>query len=95
MFQLLKDKYSDVVDLNGWDFQYPVSLYSDASGYGASCLIMQLRDGDRGQEEVLILFDSFTFSEPQRNYGVYKKELLANTATVVYVFSNRSDSQLN
>jgi hypothetical protein len=72
-FEIIRDKASDVVDMHGYDYTLAVNMYSDASGYGGGCLITQ----KRGKVEVPILFDSFTFTKPQRNYGVYKRELLA------------------
>lgn len=59
--------------MHGWDFLYAIRLYSDASLFGAGCLITQVQNA----AEVPILFDSFTFSKPQRNYSLYKRELLA------------------
>ena len=57
----------------GFDYRYPVRMFTDASKFAAGCCITQIQGGT----EVPILFDSFTFTKPQRNYGVYKRELLA------------------
>lgn len=79
-FQLLKEKCSEVVEMFGWDFLQPTQLYSDASQFGAGCVITQHREnalGNGKSAEVPIIYDAFTFSKPQKNYGVYKKELCA------------------
>ncbi|KAI0994546.1 hypothetical protein K3495_g13635 [Podosphaera aphanis] len=60
----------------GWDYLNPVRMYSDASIYGAGCAITQQRTRADGKiVEVPIVYDAFTFSKSQRNYGIYKKEL--------------------
>ncbi|KAI0995670.1 hypothetical protein K3495_g12511, partial [Podosphaera aphanis] len=77
-FQLLKEKCSAATEMHGWDYLQPVKLYSDASMLAAGCLITQTRIASDGKStEVPILFDAFTFSSSQRNYGIYKKELCA------------------
>jgi hypothetical protein len=76
-FQILKEKCAETVEMFGWDFLEPVRLYSDASKYAAGCAITQKRMLDGKLVEVPILYDSFTFSKAQRNYGTYKKELCA------------------
>ena len=42
-FELLRDKCSSVVESYGFDFSKPAQLYSDASGFGGSCCITQMR----------------------------------------------------
>ncbi|KAI0995725.1 hypothetical protein K3495_g12453 [Podosphaera aphanis] len=79
-FQILKEKCAKSVEMNGWDSAEPISLYSDASLFGAGCAITQKRivDGAGNKEiEVPIAYDAFTFSKSQRSYGTYKKELCA------------------
>jgi transposase InsO family protein len=87
-FDLLREKCSQVVESYGFDFSKPARLYSDASGFGGGCCITQMRlnpkppdtasDKSRTQLiEVPILFDSFVFTKPQRQYGTYKRELCA------------------
>jgi transposase InsO family protein len=72
-FELVRQKAAQVVDMHGWDYRSAVIMYSDASLYGAGCLITQ----KQGNKEVPILLDSFLFTKTQRNYGVYKRELMA------------------
>lgn len=72
-FQNLKEKAAQAVDIQGHDLNLPVTLYTDASKYAAGCVIFQKQSG----VDVPILFDSFLFTQPQRNYGVYKRGLLA------------------
>ncbi|KAI0996286.1 hypothetical protein K3495_g11894 [Podosphaera aphanis] len=77
-FQLLKEKCGVAVEMHGWDYLQPVYLYSDASMMAADCLITQRRVlDDEKTGEVPILYDTFTFSTSQRNYGTYKRELCA------------------
>ncbi|KAI0996301.1 hypothetical protein K3495_g11880, partial [Podosphaera aphanis] len=77
-FQLLKEKCAQAVEMHGWDFLKPIKLYSDASMYGAGCAITQERIQQNGKViEVPIIYDAFTFSKSQYNYGMYKKELCA------------------
>ncbi|KAI0994842.1 hypothetical protein K3495_g13340 [Podosphaera aphanis] len=77
-FQLLKEKCAHAVEMHGWDFSKPVKMYSDASLYGAGCAITQERIQNDGKVmEVPIIYDAFTFSKSQFNYGMYKKELCA------------------
>ncbi|KAI1005899.1 hypothetical protein K3495_g2318 [Podosphaera aphanis] len=72
------EKCSAATEMHGWDYLQPVKLYSDASMLAAGCLITQTRIASDGKStEVPILFDAFTFSSSQRNYGIYKKELCA------------------
>src|ERR1700733_353800 len=42
-FELLRDKCSSVVESYGFDFSTPARLYSDASRFGGSCYITQMR----------------------------------------------------
>ena len=72
-FETIREKAAAVVDMHGWDFRLAVDMYTDASLYAAGCMITQRQN----RVQVPILFDSFTFTKPQRNYGVYKRELLA------------------
>ena len=72
-FELIRQKAAETVEMFGLDYRLPVRLYSDASLYAAGCAVTQYQ----GKIEVPILYDSFTFTKPQRNYGVYKRELLA------------------
>lgn len=79
-FQLLREMCSEAVERHGWDYLNPVRMYCDASLQGAGCLITQMRIGPGGTlMEVPIIYDAFTFTKPQRTYGVYKKELCAIT----------------
>ncbi|ORY63842.1 uncharacterized protein BCR38DRAFT_201153 [Pseudomassariella vexata] len=43
-FDTLKRLASTTVDMHGHQFDLPVDLYSDASGYGAGCLITQTQE---------------------------------------------------
>ncbi|KAK6585464.1 hypothetical protein PZA11_002191 [Diplocarpon coronariae] len=73
-FEILRQKCSDVLDMHGWDGgKSAIYFYSDASKHGAGCCITQRRNGI----EVAILYDAFTFTKSQRNYGTYKRELCA------------------
>ncbi|KAF7550335.1 hypothetical protein G7046_g8046 [Stylonectria norvegica] len=72
-FDILRRKGAEAVELHGFAFDQPVQLYSDASGFGAGCVILQMKDGVL----VPILYDSFLFTKCQRNYGTYKRELCA------------------
>ncbi|KAI0995489.1 hypothetical protein K3495_g12690, partial [Podosphaera aphanis] len=74
-FELLREKCSTTIEMFGYEFDQPVNLYSDASKFAGGCCITQRR-GEKGIE-VPILYDSFTFSPTQRNYGTYKRELCA------------------
>ena len=71
-FTTLRESAATALEMHGHRYDLPVNLYSDASGYGGGCVIMQVQDGI----EVPILYDSFLFSRTQRNYGTYKRELL-------------------
>lgn len=77
-FQFLQEKACSAVETHGWDNKSPVTLYSDASQYGAGCCIVQNRPlATTGKTaEHPIALDSFTFSTTERNYGTYKRELL-------------------
>ncbi|CAH0014489.1 unnamed protein product [Clonostachys rhizophaga] len=70
---LLKKIAADAMDMFGYAFDLPVDMYTDASGYGAGCAVLQTRDNHAWP----ILYDSFLFNKTQRNYGTYKRELLA------------------
>lgn len=74
-FDTLKLFCSNVLDLYGWSPEIPISMYTDASSYGAGCCVTQKVDGEK--VEVPILFDSFTLTKTQRAYSTYKRELLA------------------
>lgn len=74
-FSMLKDRVSDVLEMFGLDPDLPTQLWSDASGYGAGCVVMQHRDGT----DYPLLYDSFLFTQTQRNYSTYKRELCAIT----------------
>ncbi|POS82123.1 hypothetical protein EPUL_005556, partial [Erysiphe pulchra] len=76
-FQLLQEKCSQAVEMHGWNFRDPTILYSDASKNGAGCLITQFQKINGKSLEVPILYDAFTFTKTQKNYGTYKKELCA------------------
>ncbi|KAI1005918.1 hypothetical protein K3495_g2302 [Podosphaera aphanis] len=76
-FQILKEKCAELVEMNTWDSSKPIRLYSDASLYGAGCAITQQRITqieEKTEAKVPILYDAFTFSKTQINYGTYKKE---------------------
>lgn len=77
-FQLLNGKCAEAIEMHGWHCIKPVTLYTDASLYGAGCAITQIRINDQGKEiKVSTLYDAFTLSKTQRNYRIYKKELYA------------------
>jgi RNase H-like domain found in reverse transcriptase/Integrase zinc binding domain/Integrase core domain len=80
-FSILRDKCSRIVDAHGHDPKYGCYMHTDASGYAIGCYItqMQYQDGkDSGRKiEVPILYDSVLLKAPERNYGTYKRELLA------------------
>ena len=48
-FQILKEKCAQAVEMHGWNFLKPVKMYSDASLYGAGCVITQERARDDGK----------------------------------------------
>ncbi|KAK6211749.1 pol polyprotein [Colletotrichum tabaci] len=72
-FRLLKDLMSKAVELHGISIGHPIQLYSDASKYAGGCVVMQMQDAGL----VPVLYDSFLLTKSQRNYGTYKRELLA------------------
>jgi hypothetical protein len=76
-FHLLREKCAEATEMHGWNFLDPVRMYTDASQLGAGCAITQLRCLDKSAKpvEVPIIYDSFTFTKTQRNYGTYKREL--------------------
>ena len=76
-FQMLQEKCSSAIEMHGWDFRGRTVMYSDASKFGAGCAITQSRMNGGKITEVPILYDAFTFSKCQRNYGTYKRELCA------------------
>ncbi|CAH0037655.1 unnamed protein product [Clonostachys rhizophaga] len=43
-FELLKERSSTAVEMSGYIFDLPVYLYSDVSGFGAGCVIIQFID---------------------------------------------------
>lgn len=72
-FTLIKNKAATAVLMFGWDSALPIEFYVDASKFAGGLFVRQLQN-DRW---VPILYDSFTFSPTERNYGVYKRELKA------------------
>ncbi|KAI0991431.1 hypothetical protein K3495_g16756, partial [Podosphaera aphanis] len=52
-------------------------MYTDASKYGTGCVILQYHDVKGVSTAKPTLYDSTTFNKTQRNYGTYKRELLA------------------
>jgi len=72
-FSLLKERVAQVIEMFGWDFLKPVKMYTDASLYAGGCCVTQPIDG----VDAPLLYDSTTFSKAERNYGTYKRELLA------------------
>ena len=73
-FSLLRQLAADAVELHGRNPNRPSYLYSDASAYAAGCVITQHNDDG---VEVPLLYDGFTFTKCQQNYGTYKRELCA------------------
>jgi hypothetical protein len=72
-FTTLRDLAASSVEMAGYNPDEPVEMYSDASGYGGGCVLMQKMKGvDRP-----ILYDSINFTKTQRAYGTYKRELCA------------------
>lgn len=84
-FDLLRKFCSSAVEMHGFQLDQPVRIYSDASGYAAGCVITQMRE----DIEVPIVYDSFSFSGAQKNYGTYKRELCA-----IIEFSRKYDYML-
>ncbi|CAD6500186.1 BgTH12-04289 [Blumeria graminis f. sp. triticale] len=76
-FQLLQEKCSGAIEMHGWNFKESTVMYSDASNFGAGCAVTQSRIIGGKRAEVPILYDAFTFTKCQRNYGTYKRELCA------------------
>lgn len=72
-FELLREQATKAVTMHGHAFDLPVEMYSDASGFGGGCVIVQVRD----KIPYPILYDSFLFTKTQRNYSTYKRELCA------------------
>lgn len=72
-FALLRDPACNAIEMSGFQWDLPCHMYSDASGYGGGCAIIQPRDGI----QYPVLYDSFLFTRTQRNYGTYKRELYA------------------
>ena len=68
-FQILKEEADKVLAMHGHEFDLPIQMYSDVSGYGAGCVIMQMQNGVL----VPILYDSFLLVKHQRHYGTYKR----------------------
>ena len=71
-FRMLKEAVAKAVERHGYDPLLPTILEADASNAAGGCVIKQ-RVGD-GKENV-ILYDSFTFTLPERRYATFKKEL--------------------
>ncbi|KAI0996530.1 hypothetical protein K3495_g11651 [Podosphaera aphanis] len=75
-FQIPKGKCAEAVEMHGWNYLDPVKMYTDASIYGGGCVITQERIDSKGNlTEVPLIYDTFTFSKSQQEYGIYKKEL--------------------
>ena len=78
-FDLLKIKGASQSLLHGIDWDRELHMYTDASKFGAGCVVTQFQTAAEADTlvEVPILHDAFTFSKPERNYGTYKRELCA------------------
>ncbi|POS82252.1 hypothetical protein EPUL_005966, partial [Erysiphe pulchra] len=61
----------------GYDPEKTASMYTDASKYGTGCVIIQYHDVKGVLTERPTLYDSTLLNKTQRNYGTYKRELLA------------------
>jgi hypothetical protein len=57
------------------DFSLPFYIMTDASGVGIGTVIYQLPNGDESKIN-FILFQARALHKSERNYPVYKKELL-------------------
>jgi hypothetical protein len=73
-FNMLKDAVRDAVDRHGFDPDQAAILESDASHNGGGCVIKQK---DAAGKEQVILYDAFTFTQAEKRYGTFKKELAA------------------
>ncbi|KAI1004036.1 hypothetical protein K3495_g4175 [Podosphaera aphanis] len=78
-FCLLKDKCSSEVEKHGPLPNVPCQIYADASNWCMGCVVTQLQEQGtiKRKLEVPILYDSINLISSQRNYGTYKRELLA------------------
>ncbi|KAI0993183.1 hypothetical protein K3495_g15001, partial [Podosphaera aphanis] len=78
-FSLLRDKCSSEVEKHGPLPNVPCQMYSDASNWCMGCVITQFQEQGtiKRNLEVPILYDSINLISSQRNYGTYKRELLA------------------
>ncbi|PHH85636.1 hypothetical protein CDD83_146 [Cordyceps sp. RAO-2017] len=74
-FTILRAQLAATVAKHGHQPDQCVQMYSDASGYGGGCVILQSRMQDGKQVTVPILYDSFLLTKTQRGYGTYKREL--------------------
>ena len=77
-FEILRKQCATKAAMFGWDPQMAVHLYSDASTYAAGGFISQFQRNQQGSlEERPLYYDSFTFSQSERNYDTYRRELRA------------------
>lgn len=74
-FTIVKNKCATVVSMFVVEDEpeWPLHAYFDASGYGVGFCLCQKVDG----VEHPVAYDSMTLSKAERNYGTYKRELLA------------------
>lgn len=73
-FRIIKNKCAIVVEMFSVDESRPLDAYFDASGFGLGFALLQ-----RDKEEVMrpLLYDALSLLKAEKNYGTYKRELLA------------------
>ncbi|KAI0992069.1 hypothetical protein K3495_g16117, partial [Podosphaera aphanis] len=76
-FQLLRENCSSCTERYGFDPTKRAYMYTDASKYGTGCVILQYHSINGQSIAKPVLYDSTTLTKTQRNYGTYKRELLA------------------
>ncbi|KAF8474048.1 hypothetical protein BDZ91DRAFT_644910, partial [Kalaharituber pfeilii] len=74
-FYIIQNKCMTVVAIFSVedDMGWPLQTYFDASRYTIGFCLLQLV----GEVERPLIYDSMTLNKAERNYGTYKRELLA------------------
>lgn len=78
-FEILRIKCATRVAMHRIDWTQDIHLYTDASGFAGGLVITQFQtiDGNPKPVEVLVIYDTLTFSVTERKYQTYKRELCA------------------
>lgn len=78
-FEMIKREVENAVNLYGWDENLPVYADTDASKVGARLVLYQMPNA---VDTRVLLFDSWKFTQSERNYGTYKRELSVIISTL-------------